>query len=283
MNLHNKNLIRYGVLSAVILLGIWLHFANIAQPIKTIHSFAEVDFNAIKTDTLVLIDVDETLIQPTDTYSINEHTPQAEEFRRKLLIKHPEIKNWDIYADISLREVERPLIEPMIIQKISALQKRGVPVIAVTAMNTGKFGPLERIEAWRYDHLKSFGFQGSFADLIIDVPLGNHKPVFYKGILVTDTLLKGPVIVGFLDSIQYVPKKIIMFDDTIEYLESTLAECKKRNIAFQGYLYARAITKPWDKELIEFQAEYLIRHKKWLRDDEARTLMAQQKQSEKAS
>ncbi len=280
MNLCNKNIINYGALSiATLLLGIWLHFTNRAQPIKTIHSFAEVDFNAIKTDTLVLIDVDETLIQPTDTYSINEHTPQAEEFRKKLLIKHPEIKNWDIYADISLREVERPLIEPMIIQKISALQKRGVPVIAVTAMNTGKFGPLERIEAWRYDHLKSFGFQGSFADLIIDVPLENHKPVFYKGILATDTLLKGPVIIAFLDTIQYVPKKIIMFDDTLEYLESVLKECRKRNIAFQGYLYARAITKPWDEELIEFQAEYLIQHKKWLRDDEARALMAQEKQS----
>lgn len=278
MNFNNKNIIKYGaigILSAFF--GIWL-LTYIARPIQTIHSFSVVNFNSIGTDTLVVFDVDETLIQPTDTYSINEHTPQGEKFRKKLLLKHPEIKNWDIYADISLREVQRPLVEPMIIQKISQLQARGVRVIACTFMNTGKYGPLEKMEAWRYEHLKSLGFQGSFSDLIIDVPLTNRKPVFYKGVLATDTLLKGPVIMAFLDAIQYVPKKIIMFDDSIEYLESTLAECKKRNITFQGYLYTRAIAKPWDEELIEFQAEYLIQHKKWLTDDEARALMDQQKQ-----
>ena len=105
-----------------------------------------------------------------DTYSINEHTPQGVEFRKKLFVKHPEIKNWDIYADISLREIERRLIEPMIIQKISELQERGVKVIACTFMNTGKYGILEKMEVWRYEHLASFGFYGSFSDLIIDLP-----------------------------------------------------------------------------------------------------------------
>jgi hypothetical protein len=43
------------------------------QAIESIHSFNEVNFNTIETDTLVVFDVDETLTQPTDTYLINEH------------------------------------------------------------------------------------------------------------------------------------------------------------------------------------------------------------------
>lgn len=67
-----------------------------------------------------------------------------------------------------------------------------------------------------------------------------------------------------------------MFDDTIEYLKSTVEESKKRGIAFQGYLYTGAHTKPWDQKLIEFQADYLLKHKRWLSDEQAYELMQQE-------
>lgn len=272
--------IMHGLLLAIMCLFAYVFMTRhtiFANPIKTINSFNQIDFVTIKAGSLVIFDIDETLVQPTDTYSINEHSPQAIAFQKKMVSKHPEITNWDIYADI-LRDVQRPLLEPMVIKKIAELQRRGIPVITVTAMNTGKHGTIEKMEAWRYDHLASLGFRGSFADLMLDLPLKNHKPVFYKGILATDTLTnKGQVIFGFLDNINYVPKKIVMFDDTIEFLQSALQECRKRNIDFQGYLYTGAITKSWDEELIEFQAEYLIEHKKWLKDEEARALMVMKK------
>ncbi len=279
MNYKNKSMIKYGAIGIIIILvGVWL-FTYLAAPIKTIHSFNEINFNKIKPGTLVIFDVDETLIQPLDSYYINEHTPQAHEFRKKLFMKHPEIKNWDIYADITLKEVKRPLIEPMVISKIKELEGKGVYVIACTAMNTGKFGTLERLEAWRYEHLASLGFQGHFGDLIIDLSLENRKPVFYKGILATDLLTKGLVVFAFLDHIHLIPKEIVMVDDSIEFLESMLQECKKRNISYQGYLYQGARQKFWDKKLIEFQSEYLIKHKKWLSDNEARAILAKSSQS----
>lgn len=195
-------------------------------------------------------------------------------------MKHPEIEDWNKYADIALQEEQRPLIEPMIIQKIEELQQRGIPVIVCSAINTGNHGSIQRLEQWRYEHLKSLGFQGTFGDLIIDFPpINNHHPVFYKGILATDTLNKGPIIGQFLDTIHLSPKKIIMFDDTKEYLESVQQECKKRNIAFQGYLYQGAKTKPWDEELIQFQTEYLINHDRWLSDEQTNAMRSHTKQS----
>jgi hypothetical protein len=46
-------------------------------------------------------------------------------------------------------------------------------------------------------------------------------------------------------------------------------ECKKRGIQFQGYQYKGAIEKPWNEQLFDLQADYLIQHKQWLDDEQA--------------
>lgn len=250
----------------------WWHY-KIKYEITTIKSFSEVDFNSLGTDTLVVFDVDETLIQPTDTYFINESSSQAQAIKKKLIESHPEIKDWRIYEDILIKQVQRPLLEPFIIEKINALQKIGVIVIALTAMNTGKHGSYDRLEHWRYEHLGSFGFEGSFNNMIIDFEMNGKKPVFYKGILATDTSSKGPALFEFLKRINYMPKKIIMFDDTKDYLESVAQEAKTHGVLFVGYWYKGAHEKAWDQALIEYQIEHLLKHKKWLSDQQAYELI----------
>ncbi|MDP4155670.1 MAG: DUF2608 domain-containing protein, partial [Bacillota bacterium] len=230
------------------------------QPIEPIHSFNDVDFSTIEPNTLVVFDVDETLTQPTDTYLINEHSPQAEAFKKKLFQQHPEVKDWNGLASIMLQEAPRPLIEPVVVQKIKELEARGILVIACTGMNTGPYGSLPTLEEWRYKHLKSLGFQGSYGDLIFKVKGLEQNPVFYKGILATDTELKGPILGAFLDQVRLTPHKIVMFDDHLHFLESVQRECEKRGIAFHGYQYQGAHAKPWDEALIQFQADYLIRN-----------------------
>lgn len=221
---------------------------------------------------MAVFDVDETLIQPTDTYFINESSSQAQAIKKKLIESHPEIKDWRPYEDILIQQVQRPLLEPFIIEKINALQKIGVIVIAVTAMNTGKHGNYDRLEHWRYEHLGSFGFEGSFNDQIIDFEMNGKKPVFYKGILATDLSPKGPALFAFLHHIKHMPKKIIMFDDNKDFLESVSTESKKYGIPFQGYWYKGAHAKAWDQELIEYQIEHLMKHKKWLGDEQVQEL-----------
>lgn len=240
------------------------------QPIEPIHSFNEVDFSTIQADTLVVFDVDETLTQPTDTYLINEHTPQAEAFKKKLFQQHPEVKDWNGLASIMLQEAPRPLIEPMVVQKIKELETRNILIIVCTGMNTGPYGSLPSLEEWRYNSLKSLGFQGSYETLVFKVIGFNRYPVFYKGVLSTDLEVKGPVLGAFLDEVKLKPHKIVMFDDDLPCLQSVQQECEKRGIGFQGYQYLGAHAKPWDETLIQFQADYLIKNRKWLNDDEVR-------------
>lgn len=264
--------ILYALLVSIVTLGllslIYVGYYK-SSAIQSIRSFGEVDFNAIKSKTLVIFDVDETLIQPTDIYVMNENSPHGEAFKKRLVAANPEIKNWDEIATILLLQAERPLIEPSVIDKINAIKRRGVDVIALTAMNTGPWAELPSMEHWRYEQLKSLGFEGSFESTEFKLKSFKKKPVFYKGILATDTEPKGLVLGEFLDTMHLHPKVIIMFDDSLEFLQQVQAETAKRNIKFYGYHYQRAVEKQWDEKLIEFQVNYLIKNHRWLGDKEA--------------
>lgn len=246
--------------------------------ITEINSFQEVNFNAITSDTLVVFDVDETLIKQVDNYVLNEHNSEVKKFTQRIFTRFSE-EQQDLFYGIMLSEAARPLIEPYIVDTVNKLKQRNILVIACTAMNTGKLATFDRLEVWRYNHLKSLGFEGSFEDQDIAFPIFKTNPVFYRGILATDRETKGNVIGAFLDHMHLHPKKIIMFDDNDDYLKTVLNECCKRGIAFVGYNYLGGdYTVPWDEELGLFQANYLIEHHHWISDTQARKLMEQSKE-----
>ncbi|MBN8828198.1 MAG: DUF2608 domain-containing protein [Sphingobacteriia bacterium] len=240
--------------------------------IKPINSFNEANFDLPK-NILVIFDVDETLIQPVDSYLINEHTETGKEFRNFLLEKYKYIKDWEHLTSIMLKQAQRPIIEPQVIDKIKELQTQGVKVIALTGMNTGKMGIYNELAEWRYEHLKSLGFQGSFTNQIIKFDYNHCHPIFFKGVLATDLAAKGPILMEFLKAINYPPKQIVMFDDDLDHLNSVAASCKKHNILFLGYYYKGAKSKKWNQKLIEAQLEHLIKHKEWLDDNEVDKLV----------
>ncbi|MBN9543309.1 MAG: DUF2608 domain-containing protein [Alphaproteobacteria bacterium] len=239
--------------------------------VTEIYSFKEANFDLPK-NTLVIFDVDETLIQPLDSYLINEHTKQGKEFRNHLIKSHPEVKDWDYLVSIILRDAKRPLIEPCIVYIINNIKSKDLKFIALTGMNTGRLGMYSELAEWRYEHLKSLGFQGSFGDKVIKFKADNRNPIFFKGILATDLTPKGPVLIKFLKEIDYYPKAIVMFDDDLEHIKSVSDACKKLGINFMAYHYKGAKSKAWNQNIINYQTEYLIKHKKWLSDEEVKNV-----------
>ena len=240
--------------------------------ILPIKSFHEVNFDAIEPKTLVLFDVDETLIQPRDALVMNLFSPQGKELIARFKQKYPALDVTYIHSLMSL-QAARPLIEPDIIPIITRLKQREIPVIACSYMYTGPYGVLSTTQEWRYEHLKLLGFNGSYDDRIINFKFGSKNPVFYKGILAVDLSPKGPVMGMLLDSMILQPTKIVVFDDRLDHLQSIEEECKKRGIRCEGYHYQGAIERPWDELLAQFQVEYLLAHKKWLSDQMARAMM----------
>lgn len=270
-----KKVICRAAIPIILVWVLYLPSCGILSSIKVIYSYEDVDFDAITPDTLVVFDVDETLIQPEDMYLIHTEMldTQGKRFHAKMLQKYPHVKDWLRLHSIVTQQSPRRLIEPDVIRLIKWLQGRGVLVIACTAMNTGAYGVLPTMEQWRYEHLKSLGFEGSYSDFTFSFNAGDKHPVFYKGILATDGGPKGPALGMLLDALQLTFKKIIMFDDNIEYLRTVQKECSIRGITFKGYQYKNTVTKPWDEALAEFQADYLIRNEQWLNDEQALAMM----------
>ena len=63
--------------------------------INSIHSFKDVNFDSINPGALVLFDVDETLVQPVDSYLLNENKKNVIAFKKNIMKMHPEVKDWD--------------------------------------------------------------------------------------------------------------------------------------------------------------------------------------------
>lgn len=271
----------------LILLFVMLSLAACRQEndpsIQKIHSFSEVDFDAIQSGTLVIFGIDDTLIRPTDTYLLHEHMPPpllieyippGKIFQRSVIQSHPGVQNWDTLARIMLLEAPRPLIEPMIIQKINDLIKRDIRVIACT--DGFIYGSVFSLK-WQYEHLKSLGFQGSYGDQVFEIRGVVSSPGFYKGVLSAAFEATSGVLGAFLDHMHLHPKEIVIFGDNRPILKSIQEECQKRGIAFQGYLYKNSASKPWDEALIQFQINYLVKHQKWLTDEVAKEMMKHHK------
>lgn len=190
--------------------------------IKTISTFddARNELNNVDSKTLVLFDVDDTLVTQPD-------------FITKACY-FPAIK-WELLYSYVWANYPRVLIEQQVVDIINNLKKKGAYVLALTHMESGSFGVVESIPKWRYKRLKQNGitFSANFRNMIFEnFPMyEDSKPLLYKGILFANKQDKGSVLEAFLKRTGLKPSRILFFDDLIENLQSVSKVCKKRRIS----------------------------------------------------
>jgi hypothetical protein len=275
---HTKTMQRRLALSLFVFLSIpiayYYYWEKKYEGVTMINSFNEYNFAKLTPHDLVVFDVDETLIQPTDAYLIHRNTARGKLFLWLFGLYNQDFNKKD-YNEIRFKQGNRILIEPSIITIIQNLQANHIPVIGCTAMKSGIVKTLV-IEQWRHEDLKSLGFQGSWSDQVMTFDSLPGKQIFYKGCIFTDLYQKGPALEAFLNAVSFVPKRIIFFDDCIDYLESVRTMCHSNSLAFEGYLYQGCKSKPWNTQLALYQLSYLTKHKIWLSDEHALTLISDQ-------
>jgi len=198
-------------------------------------------------DTLVIFDVDDVLIT-----SSNEH-----DFRHPYRIKlWQEIKDRlapemieTLHSNI-ISTAKKKLVEPRIAKMFSYLHLQCIPTIALTAMSTGKFGIIEKMEDLRIKELNNVGI--SFLPLtplkgdVLAVGLENANmicseckgiPMLKEGIILTAGIDKSIVLEYMFNTYNYYPKTIIFIDDSLKNIESLEKLCIKLKINFQGFHY----------------------------------------------
>lgn len=259
---------------------------NQQSSIQEIHSLdqARSILDVADKKTLVVFDLDDTLIYPSDKINqawfiqsalgkeilkeINDHSAQQ---------KNPKTHSKLIFSKIAVKE--KPCtVEPQVISIIDDLKKRGINIIVLSHSFTGSVGIIPSMQELRFATLASVGIDLSTSfkqQEIVFNPIAGKKPVFYNGILLTDFANKGIVLGAFLDAIGYKPRQIIFFDDKEKNVDAVRVEAKARGINYRGFVY-KAIEKlprQYDPDIIEFQRKYLVEHDEYITEEQARELL----------
>jgi hypothetical protein len=189
--------------------------------------------------TLFVFDVDDTLII-NPTYS----TPPKKGLTFDAFIKE---------FSRGVQDTAYRLIDPLILEYITSIQRQGVKVVGLTHCINGSFGMgpgmimVPSLPRLRYEKLKDIGFDfsSSFENQEITfcctIETRDFHPLYYKGILFTDLMDKGSFLGGFLENIGWTPRNVVFFDDKRENVYSVLQAMHRRNIPCEGFLYQGAI------------------------------------------
>ncbi len=237
-------------------------------------------------EVLVIFDVDQVLIDPTDQVLSAKGDPLKSRLLKDFEYRLGAARANQLYSIlVKTRAIQR--VEETLPTLIATLIAHDIKVIALTAFPTGTFGCIANVENFREQQLKmeGFEFQQSFKGLERLLfhelrPEQDYRvPTFQSGILYTGTggmgaphLTKARVLQAFCKRIAWKPRKVIFFDDGLKHLEEMEAFCLEEKILFEGYHYLEALKLPGvvDKVLGRLQFKYLEKHHRWLSDEEAR-------------
>ncbi|MDB6096536.1 MAG: hypothetical protein JWM09_814 [Francisellaceae bacterium] len=248
-------------------------------------------FESLSPNDLVVFDVDQVLIDPTDI--ILSYNGEA---LKSLLLKKLEreygVDKANEFYSIIIKDRAVRLVEPETPKIIQQLIDKKIPVVALTAFPTGPFGVINNLEDWRLSQLKNLNidFSNSFKNKIKEPHYfkelyfskeNKRNPLFKDGILFTGTggmgahnVGKGQVLQSFLTLVGSTGR-VIFIDDNKNHLENVLTIATKNQIPLQAFQYLGAAKLPAElnESLSYFQFEYLTTHKKWLADAKALELI----------
>lgn len=235
----------------------------------------ENELKNLSADSLVVLDIDYTLIVPDDRIL----APCGKEYFQKLL---KQLQCMGEYGEILGSKVSLQstvsVIDENIFTILKTLKDRQIKTIALTAMPTGKFGLISNTADWRINqlHLLGIDFDWTFSN-IDSITLESFEgkknpPVFKKGILASGKYPKGEVLVAFLKHVNLSPSKIVFVDDKMEFINSVETELDKEKIPHLSFHYTAATnqTDQVDGELANFQIKHLIDSGEWLNDSKAK-------------
>lgn len=242
-------------------------------------SLFEIEAYKLNNQSLVLFDIDNTLITPKDMAL----KPCGSYLRKRYLhVLEPKRREW--LQSIVALEGNEELMDPLFPILIKQMQNKRVPVLGFTALETGVYGKMNCVEDWRLNRLKTLNmdFSKTFSDHAITLteatPYNGYYPLFKNGVLFTNRQIKGEILTLFLKRLGWQPDKILFMDDSIEQLKSVEVAANALNIEFMGFHYITDKTRPYelDEKLCEFQFQNLIEKEIWLSDTEGRNLLDKQ-------
>lgn len=235
-------------------------------------SYIEEEIEKLDSNSLVLFDVDGTLIVPDDAIL----QLKGKTLFKRLIAEH--LVERDLFRDIRL-QASHSLTDVRILDIVQRLQQKNIQSIAFTAA-PAKINNIQQPGDWRVEELQRHGldFTYSFLDRnFLEIPKSvdqSRFPLFKSGVLYSSLHPKGDVLTLFLVLMDLKPSKVVLIDDELEHLQSVAASLDKLGIACLAIHYSAVNDFPCavDPKLARFQVENFVKHNIWLSDKDCQKL-----------
>ncbi|MDP0561373.1 MAG: DUF2608 domain-containing protein [Candidatus Endonucleobacter sp. (ex Gigantidas childressi)] len=239
--------------------------ASPTSVIIEIHNISSLKSH-ISPNTLILFDIDNTLIEPVQTLASDQWFCWRIEHYESLGNKHPEaldmaLMEWS--AAVNMTKVKE--VEPSAHELIEYLQSNNYIVMGLTTRSPSlSTATIKQLKSVQIQLLQT-------APSKEEVIFLNPREVIYKnGILFTAGTNKGNALLNLFTLInQKLPEKVLFINDKKSHLKQVQQACEDNNISFIGLRYDYL-----DRKVQEFSqdiAEYQLQHfSKLLSDDETR-------------
>lgn len=224
----------------------------------------------IEPETLVLLDIDDTLLIPTQTLGTDVW------FNHRLKVHGANEDTYTQALDKALAEWEavRHLTKVALVEEgtdkiVESIQRKNIVVMGLTTQGLAlATRTINQLRSLNIDLSKTSPSKEDHYFI-------NKNGVLYRqGILFTSGSPKGPALTKLLDIIDYHPKQIVFINDKTTHLQDVEEGVETRNIEFIGlrYAYSDQRVANFNKELADIQwAHSTFDH--LLTDQEAEVLL----------
>lgn len=254
-----------------------LFFSSASQAEKIEIKKMESILPKIEQDTLVIFDIDNTILEPTQMLGSDQWYGYRLKFHLDAGL------STDKAIDIALSEwikvqLKTPVqaVEKSTPKIIKNLQKKNITVMALTAR------PIELQKATELQ-LRSVGvdLRGSQVLGARDVDVeGEHPSLFKHGSLfVGPKNNKGEVLVKFLEQINYHPQRIVFIDDKEKHILNVGDALKELKLSYIGFRYGATdkYVADFDKITANTQHRHFEKTGEFLSDEAAKSLTEESK------
>jgi len=225
-------------------------FSLSAEIIDT-HNFKEVE-SYVDHDTLLLLDIDDTLLIPAQMLGCDEWFKHRLEIHLKNNLSVAKaldatIAQWEAIRNLTEMEIVETGTEDI----INAMQDKGYKIMGLTTQGIGlSHRTIEHLRENKIILERSAPFKSPFYFEYED-----HGVLFRKGVLFTNGRNKGISLFTLLDNFNFKAKKIVFINDKDTHLKEIEKEAEKRGIEFIGLRYSFSDYKKacFDPDIAEIQ------------------------------
>lgn len=236
------------------------------QPIIETHNIAKM-LSHVNKNTLVLLDIDNTIIELTQTLG----TPQwfsiyyQQKIKEGMTHEQAMKETVHIYVKVNHLSNAKP-VDTKTAKIIKNLQKKGITILGLTSRDDSLFETTIKHLSFAEVDFNT----GKFKNFATKLTSGDRSKV-QNGIIFTGGQNKGDCLIDFLSKVQWYPKKVLFVDDQLKNIKEVHQGLKKVNIPFKGirYSFLDEKLKNINHHIPAIQLECLAKSNKLLSDEEA--------------